>query len=322
MIKWGVIGTADIAKWCGIPAIIEAGNAIPYAIAGRNPDKVNDFKEKFGFEKTYLSYDELLQDPDVEAVYIPLPNHIHFEWTKKAIEAGKHVLCEKPFVPTAKEARELFTLAKEKHVIVAEAFAYLQSPYVDALKAEIESDTIGSVRYIETEFLSSEYSLSNIRMHKEYFGGALYDLGCYCTSLITTIINKTPISVTGTAEYTKEGIDTLTIATMDWGDGVRGSLRCGMVLGDGGNRFDHLFIRGSKGYIKSDVAYNEAGELKYTVFADGKETVKTVYADNNYMLEIRNIGECIKSGTIPKVSAEFSIKNAELMDMLVAAIGY
>ena len=144
-IKWGVIGTAGIAKSCTIPGMIQAYNCELYAIAGRSIDKAEQFKEKFGFEKAYGSYKELLDAPEVEAVYIALPNTLHYEWAVKAMESGKHVLCEKPLAPCEKQVKELFETAKENHVYLMEAFAYQHSPYIIAIKKEIEDGTKGSI---------------------------------------------------------------------------------------------------------------------------------------------------------------------------------
>ena len=177
-IKWGVLGTAGIAKGQTIPGMKEANNCELYAIAGRSLEKAKEFQTEFGFEKAYGSYDELLQDKEVEAIYIPLPNTMHYEWTIKALEAKKHVLCEKPLAPSEEIAKKMIETAKEKGVFLMEAFAYLHSPFTKAVKQEIEEKTIGDVVYMESTFITADYDISNIRMRKETLGGCLYDLGC------------------------------------------------------------------------------------------------------------------------------------------------
>ena len=132
-VKWGVLGTANIARGCTIPGMKMAENCELYAIAGRNEAKVQSYKDEFGFEKAYVGYDKLLEDPEVQAVYIPLPNNLHKEWVIKALKAGKHVLCEKPLALSAADAREMFAVAKENNVILMEAYAYLHSPYIASL---------------------------------------------------------------------------------------------------------------------------------------------------------------------------------------------
>lgn len=152
-IKWGVLGTASIAKGCTIPGMILAKNCELYAVAGRSLNKAELFQKEFGFEKAYGSYEELLADPVVEAVYIPLPNNLHYEWCIKAMKAGKHVLCEKPLVPTMEQAKELFEVSKANGVYLMEAFAYLHTPYISALKEELEKQSIGELKYIESAFM-------------------------------------------------------------------------------------------------------------------------------------------------------------------------
>lgn len=320
-INWGVLGTASIANGCTIPGMLEATNCVPYAIAGRKEEKVKAFQEKFGFKKAYLSYEELLADPDIEAVYIPLPNHLHYEWCMKAIEAGKHVLCEKPLAPTAKEAEELFEAARKKGVFLMEAFAYLHSPYVAALKDELKN--LGDIVYIESAFLGGTPSMEDYRMHREYYGGSMYDLGCYSTSMILSLVDQEPVKVQGLAEYTPEGIDIFSTAYVQFDGGTRAHFTCSMVFDTNQyRRHDRLYVHGTKGIIKSAVEFNQAGELKYNVWKDGVETTKTVNALQNYRLEVEQLGRCITEGEKPHVSAEFSIKNAKLIDMILKEINY
>ncbi len=122
-IRWGVLGTAGIARSCTIPGMLLAENCEPYAIAGRDPEKAEQFRTEFGFAKAYRGYEELLADPAVEAVYVPLPNTLHCEWVIRAARAGKHILCEKPLAPDAKQAEEMFAAARENGVWLMEAFA-------------------------------------------------------------------------------------------------------------------------------------------------------------------------------------------------------
>ena len=132
-VKWGVLGTANIAKGCTIPGMKIAKNCELYAIAGRSIEKAKKFKEEFGFQKAYGSYDELIDDPDVQALYIPLPNDIHLKWVNAALNAGKHVLCEKPLALNADEARNMYNSSEDNGVYLIEAYAYLHSPYVESL---------------------------------------------------------------------------------------------------------------------------------------------------------------------------------------------
>ena len=152
-VKWGVLSTASIAKNCTIPGMLKAENVELVAIAGRNAEKVEKFKNEFGFKKGYVGYDALLEDEEIEALYIPLPNHLHKEWVIKALKAGKNVLCEKPLGLNEAEVKEMFETAKENKVILMEAYAYLHSPYVLSLVKDAK-ELIGDIRFIDTAFVT------------------------------------------------------------------------------------------------------------------------------------------------------------------------
>lgn len=322
-IRWGVLGTAGIARDCSIPGMQKAENCERYGIAGRSLKKAEDYKDMFGFEKAYEGYEALLSDPKVQAVYIPLPNNLHYEWVKKAIVAGKHVLCEKPLAPTPKQTVELFEAAKEKGVFLMEAYAYLHSPFVTVLKKEIEEGTIGEIRYIESQFLTSYYDKSNIRLHKENYGGAVYDLGCYNTSMLLKLLEDMPSRVKAMAQYDENGVDIYTAALLNYENDVRASITCGMIFEkDKPHRYDRLYIHGTKGDIKSDTKFNQEGNASYTLIIEGKEQIRNVYCPHNYQLEIEQLGRCIIEGETPVVTADFSIKNAKILDAILQEIGY
>ena len=325
-IKWGVLGTAGIAKGQTIPGMKEATNCELYAIAGRNQKKAEAFQKEFGFEKTYGSYEELLRDECVEAVYIPLPNTMHYEWTIKALEAKKHVLCEKPLAPSEETARKMIETANKNGVVLMEAFAYLHSPFTKAIKEEIKKKTIGDVVYMESTFITSDYDISNIRMRRDTLGGCLYDLGCYNTTQILWMLEEEPEKIKAISDFSEEGIDVYTTAIMNFKSKKRAVLNCGMVLQTAGedrfDRIDRFCIHGSKGSIKAEVQFNQAGKLKYCVCINGVEEVKEVDTPQNYRLEVEQFGRCILEGETPYVSNEFTIKNARLMERILKEIKY
>ncbi len=321
-VKWGVLGTANIAKGCTIPGMKMAVNCDLYAVAGRSMEKAEAFKEEFGFVKAYEGYEKLIEDPEVQAVYIPLPNHLHKEWVIKALKAGKHVLCEKPLALNAEEAREMFAVAKENGVFLMEAYAYLHSPYITSLKEDLQSGVIGTVDYIESAFFTQGYK-EDIRLYKEMGGGALYDLGCYCTTMILSLVDSEPETVMANAEFSDKGVDVFTAAIMKFQNGVRAALNVGMIFPAGSDaRKDRLYIHGSKGCIDSAVEFNQAGELSYVIRNADGETRRTVSAKQNYALEVAQLGRCIENGEKPHISSEFSIRNAMLLDRIFAQIGY
>lgn len=320
-IKWGVLGTAGIAKGCTIPGMQQAENCELIAIAGRSLEKAEEFKAMFGFEKAYGSYEELLEDSEVQAVYIPLPNEMHYEWTIKALKAKKHVLCEKPLAPTVKEAEEMIACANENGVILMEAFAYLHSPLTAAVKADLEK--IGDILYMESAFLTSDYDISNIRMRRETFGGCTYDLGCYNTSQILWMMGDEPEKVQAVGNFSDQKIDTCTTGILTFKNGARATFTCGMLLAtDQDKRIDRFRIHGTKGYISSDVQFNQAGTLEYTLCTEGETCVKTVEVLQNYRLEVEQLGRCITDGESPHVSHRFTIMNLRTIERILKEIGY
>ena len=299
-VKWGILGTANIARWATIPGIKLAKNASLYAVAGRSLEKAKSFADEYGFEKYYGSYDELLADKDVQAVYVPLP----------------------PLALNASDAEEMFAAAKENGVNLMEAYAYIHSPYVQSLKADVKSGIIGDVDFIDTAFVTQGYK-EDIRLYKELGGGAFYDLGCYCSTMILSLIDSKVVDVKAAAEFTDKGVDAMTTGFVRFENGARASFNVGMIFGQESNsRFDRLYVHGSKGCIKSDVEYNQAGRLSYTIHVGGKTIKRKVKAPQNYSLEIQNLSDCVLNGASPFVSQEFSINNAKFLDAVFKEIGW
>lgn len=321
-VKWGILGTANICTYGTIPGMKLSESCEMYAIAGRNPEKAERFKKEYGFTKAYGSYDELIADKDIQAVYIPLPNDIHLKWVKACLKAGKHVLCEKPLALNADEVTEMFATASECSVHLMEAYAYLHSPYVESLQNDVKSGIIGDVDYIESAFITQGYK-EDFRLHKQFGGGAMYDLGCYCTTMILSLIDSDPDMVKAVAEFSDEGVDWNTAGIIRFKNGARASFNVGMILGENSNsRFDRLYIHGTKGSIRSDVEYNQAGELTYKIYNADGIIERKLSVPQNYSLEIENLSRSILYGEKPHITPAFSIKNAELIDRILKEIGY
>ena len=324
-IKWGVMGTADIFERDTARGMQLAENCELTAVAGRRLEKAEDFKKRYGFKRAYGSYDELLNDPEIEVVYIPLPNSMHCEWTIKALEHGKHVLCEKPLAPTAEEAEEMFRTAEENHVFLMEAFAYQHSPYIREIKELIDSGAVGKLRYVESSFITSDHEPENIRMRKETLGGCMYDLGVYPASLVQRIIGEKPEKVCALSTFSDRGIDIFTTAVLEYADGLKAHIDCGMVLETGKSPSIHRFqVHGSRGSIVSDdFGFNASGQLSYILSTfDGKEECRTVEVPNNYCLEVEQLGRCITGEETPYVTGKFSVDLADTVDRILETTGY
>ncbi len=318
-VNWGVLGTADIAKGYVIPAIIQSKNGNLYGIAGRNKEKTDTFLKTYGFEKAYYSYDDLLEDKAIEAVYIPLPNTLHKEWVLKAAAKKKHILCEKPLSGSEKDVIEMVQACEDAGVYFMEAFAYLHSPIVKSIKEALDSGVIGEPRFIETTFLTPKPKDNDIRLRRDTLGGSIYDLGCYNVSLILSLLGEEPSKVNALANFTEEKIDDFTAAYLEFPGGCRASIVTGMCANQRGDRY---YIYGTNGTIEAPVPFNASGSLTYYIHTEDSTREVTVEVPNNYMLEVEQLGRCIREQEQPYVTHEFSIKTARTMDKILSIIGY
>ena len=292
-----------------------------YLLWQKKYEKAN---KDFGLNaKIYTDYKALCADETIDIIHVCTPNPLHKEMAILAMESGKHVYCEKPLALNEEEARLMYDTAKENGVILMEAYAYLHSPYVESLKNDVKSGIIGEVDYIDTSFVTQGYK-EDFRLHKELGGGAFYDLGCYCTTMILSLIDSDPEMVKAVAEFSDLGVDLSTSAILRFKNGARAALQVGMILDMTSNsRYDRLLIHGSKGSIRSDVEYNQEGDVSYRIYTkDGEVTERSVFVPNNYKLEVEQLGRCIRDGEMPHVCPEFSLKNTRLMDQVLNEIGF
>ncbi|MBN1154885.1 Gfo/Idh/MocA family oxidoreductase [candidate division KSB1 bacterium] len=219
-IKWGIISTARIGIKAVIPAMQKSSYCDIVAIASRDFDRAKQLGTMLNIPKSYGSYDELLADPEIDAIYNPLPNHLHVPYSIKALEAGKHVLCEKPIAVNVQDALKLLSVSqKYPHLRVMEAFMYRFHPQWDYVKDMIAKNTIGGITAIHSIFSYCNTDELNIRNVPEYGGGGLLDIGCYCISQSRYLLNNEPVRVFGKIDRDpKYGVDRLTNAMLDFGD--------------------------------------------------------------------------------------------------------
>ena len=324
-IRWGVLGCATIARVRTIPGLLGADNAELYAVASRGKEKADEVKEMFGAKVSYGSYEELLADPDVEAVYIPLPNSLHAEWVYKAAEAGKHILCEKPLGLCAEEAEKMFSFCEEKGVLLMEAFAYRHAPLVKKVKKLLDDGAIGKLLYMESHLTDVLTDMGNIRMKKNLGGGAFYDMACYNISVISYMTGKMPVSVKAMAQMDPErGVDVGNVMIMQYEDGT---LAMGYSSLNSYARGYYCLV-GDKGRIEVPCNFNCRNQVSFTVITGGHtdnvevldEEANTigVMCPNNYMLEIEQFGRCILEGEKPEVGKAETLRNAAILDMAFA----
>ena len=315
IVNWGVISCAGIAYKRALPGLVGAENSKLYAISSRTNDKIEQFKQKFGELKSYLSYDELLDDPEIDAVYIPLPNSLHYEWVLKAAEKKKHVFCEKPMGVTAQEVREMKAACDKNGVLLMEAFPYRHSPLTKTVKSLVAEGAIGKLKFVESHFSYMLDDLTNVRLRKDVAGGATYDMGCYNIDLIRHMIGSKPTSILAMGDIGKEsGVDETTLIAMEFGGGVRALAYTSFKST---TRSDYTLV-GETGVIHVPVTFNSKGETSFilkTKTPDGMD-VKEIKVDcpDNYTLEFEQFANCILGREKPLMTYEESLADAEILD--------
>ena len=218
-LRWGVLSTANIADEKVIPGMRKSARSRVVAIGSRDAVRARAFAERHGIERVHGSYEALLADPDVDAVYIPLPNHLHAEWTKAAARAGKHVLCEKPLAMTAADAESMIAVCEAEGVRLMEAFMYRLHPSWVAVRELVAAGRIGRLTAVHSWFSYYNDDMANIRNIRAVGGGALYDVGCYNVNLSRMLFGAEPDRVE--AAITRDagdGVDILTSALLTFGD--------------------------------------------------------------------------------------------------------
>jgi len=261
-VRWGILGAARIAVKHVIPAIETSGHSRIEAVASRDRAAAERVAAQFGIPRACGSYEALLADPKIDAVYIPLPNHLHVPWSLRAIDAGKHVLCEKPIGLTAAEASRLAAAAsRSSRLKVMEAFMYRFHPQWQRARELVSEGAIGNVRAIHTWFSYFNVDPTNVRNMKDIGGGALMDIGCYGISVARFITGREPRRVSAISDIDPTfGTDRLTTAILDFGDAI-GSFTSATQLG----RHQRVDIGGSDGTIEIEIPFNPPIDRRCTI---------------------------------------------------------
>jgi predicted dehydrogenase len=233
-VNWGILGNATIARKCVIPAIRKSRNGRVQVLATRTPQNAADVISDNDISLVYDSYEDVLKDPSVDAIYIPLPNHLHFPWTMKALSAGKHVLCEKPLSRNAREARQMADAAHKRRLLLMEAFMYRFHPRSQHIKRIIDDGVIGETCLVRSAFCyHMEENLlktaENARLIPEMGGGALLDVGCYSVSAARWFMASEPIQVQAQAQYHPNGVDIHLVGTLRFSKGRLAVLEASFV---------------------------------------------------------------------------------------------
>ena len=252
-VRWGVLSTAKIGLVKVIPGMQRGKLCEVAAIASRDMGAARAAADRLGLEKAYGSYEALLADPAVDAVYIPLPNHLHVPWSMRAIEAGKHVLCEKPIALSAAEAESLLQASRRAPSIkVMEAFMYRFHPQWQRARQIVREGGVGTLRTIHSFFSYYNDDPVNIRNDPAMGGGGLMDIGCYCISLSRFLFGSEPVRVSGIVEYDPAfGVDRLASGMLDFGSGTA-TFTCATLLAP----YQRVNVHGTAGRVEIEIPFN------------------------------------------------------------------
>jgi len=314
-LRWGILGCAGIAIRSCIPGIQQSQTGVVAAIASRDLQKSQETAAKLDIPTAYGSYEELLDDPDIDAVYIPLPNHLHKEWTIRAAQAGKHVLCEKPAALNTAEVEEMVAACEEAGVQFAEAFMYRHHPRYERIQAIIASGEIGDVRGIHSTFtFNNPGDSKNVRFVKAWGGGSMYDVGCYPISVARLLLGREPEAVTTHALFSPDhdNVDMMMSGLVEFSDNVALTFDCGMWA----NFRNTLEVLGTTGRIEvpsAFVARTEEDGLFYVITGDGRREEQVPYV-NQYALQADDMAYAAWGEKALRFAPSDAIRNMKVID--------
>jgi len=318
-LRFGVLSTASIGLRKVIPAMQQGELTAVTAIASRDLAKAREAADKLGVAAAYGSYDELLADPNIDAIYNPLPNQLHVEWTAKAAAAGKHVLCEKPIGMTVAEARSLLEVRARTGVKISEAFMIRSAPQWLRVRELIAEGRIGDVRAVNAHFSYFNVNPANIRNRVETGGGGIYDIGCYCIQAARFAFQKEPRRVVAVVDRDPEmGTDRLASAILDFASG-QAVLTCSTQL----IPYQRVHIMGARGRIEIEIPVNTPNDRPTRLFIDATGDLsfsgiasETFAAADQYTLQGDAFARAVFDGADVPVSLEDSIANMAVIEAI------
>ncbi len=318
-LRWGVLGTAGITERV-IPAMSRSELTEVVAIASRTLARAETTARALGIPTAYSSYAELLADPDIDAVYIPLPNFLHLDWVLAAAAAGKHILCEKPMAITAVDAQLMVDAARAADVVLVEAFMYGNHPRYDQLHKVVSSGEIGKVRTISGTFTfdaSDEVGATAFAGHPG--GGAVYDVGCYVVHAARQLLGTEPLAVTANAQVSDAhgDIDMMTSALFEFPDDVSLLMQCGMWAADE----DTLRILGSSGRIDVPSSFFAApGRDGFSVLVNDDLRYEPVPSVDHYTLQADMVGSAVRFDSPLRYAPQDPVLGAAALEACVRSL--
>jgi D-xylose 1-dehydrogenase (NADP+, D-xylono-1,5-lactone-forming) len=308
-VRWGILSTARINRLV-VPPAHASDKLDPIAVASRDQARAQAYAQEWGIQRAYGSYEALLEDPDVEAVYISLPNSLHCHWSIRALEAGKHVLCEKPLSRRAADVEEAFAAAERTGRILMEAFMYRHDPQTRKLREFLDDGAIGSLRLVRAAFSFTVSDPKNVRLLPEVDGGGLMDVGCYCVSGCRLLAGE-PERVHGEQVTGPSGVDVVFTATMRFPQDVVGQFDCGLALPER----DELEAIGERGSLFLDDPWHARQPVIELRRGGDVERIETERTDS-YGIELENLSDAIRGRAEPLLGRDDALGQARTIEAL------
>lgn len=312
ILRWGILSTARINRAI-INALSLSKNDLCFAVASRNADKAKDYAAEWGISNWYGSYDELLNDPRIDIIYNPLPNHLHVSESIRAMRAGKHILCEKPLALLPEEVDEVARVSQETGKFVMEAFMYRHHPQTHHVVELIRGGAIGQVQFVRGAFTFQIKNEEDIRLQPDSGGGSIWDVGCYPISYTRTILGEVPDQVMGSAVFNEKGVDESFYGQLLFSSGVIGQF-------DSGFRSEpraKMEIVGTQGELLIPEPFKPGQKYRLQIRKNGKIEEINGKGEELYSGQIKNLHACVKSNASPLVTLEDTKANTQTIVALL-----
>lgn len=322
-VRWGIPGAANIANRYVAPAITTSSNGELVAVASRNPARARDIYAFVPGVRVYSDYDSLLNDPEIDAIYNPLPNSLHAEWSIRALRAGKNVLCEKPLAVTAEEGARMVEVAQTSGKLLMEAFMYRFHPQTVWTLKQIADGRIGTVRLIYASFsfnIMTPPRPKDIRLQAALAGGSLMDVGCYPINLCRAVYGHSPIAASARV-YTPADfeVELSANAVLDYGDGRFALIDSSFDL----PARQGAQIIGDAGKITIPVPFTPGIHEATVILSVEGQTIHQHFAPvDQYRLEVEHFGSCVQFGHTPELSLAVSLENLATIEAIYRSAGY
>ena len=315
-IRWGILSTANIGRRV-IPAIHASHNGAVAAVASRSLESAQAFAAELAIPRALGSYEALLADRGIDAIYLPLPNSMHAEWAVKCAEAGIPTLCEKPFARDAFEAQSIVDAFEKRGLLLAEAFMYRFHPQHAKVREILAAGGIGDLQFISSSFTFPINDDANIRLSKRLAGGSLMDVGCYCVNLMRFMTGEEPTQVSASARFGKSsGVDEALAGTLEFPSGLIGSFQSGLRA----HRQHSYTLKGSEGMISVPTSFvpDKAADTLVQHWQGDDFSEHVIPAADHYQLMVEDFADALLDGRGPRFAPADAVSNMMVVDALLA----